>query len=182
MQPMPTSVASLKHLVASGFAARAICQKARQLAGRNGFSLSEREDIEQELRLHLLRRLAKFDPDIAHWNVFVRTVLERRSASLVAQRQTRIRASSAVDLCARPDDRRIDMVIDTEAILAKLPRKTRELCERLKKDSVSEVARQVGLARTTLRDQVERLRKHFVSVAPETFSESVRQFASRSGR
>ncbi len=179
---MPSSTTDLRNLVTSGFADRAICQKARQLAGRNGFSVSERQDIEQELRLHLLRRLAKFDPDIAHWNVFVRTVLERRAASLVARRQASIRASSAVDSFIEFDDRRVDMVIDTEAILAKLPSKTRDLCERLKKDSVSEVARQLFLARTTLRDRVERLREHFVAAAPENCSESVRQFSSGTGR
>ena len=179
---MPSSSPPLQHRIVSGFAARAIAWKAQQLAGHNGFSRSEREDIEQELRLHLLRRLAKFDPEIAHWNVFVRTVLERRAASLIAQRRAALQAGSSIDDCASLDDSRIDLAIDTAAILARLPRKSRQLCERLKRDSIAEVARQEGLPRTTLRDRVERLRKHFVAVAPENFSEFARHFSSDSGR
>jgi hypothetical protein len=56
-----------------GYAANTVRQKARQLVRQGVFAESEQEDIEQELRLHLLRRAPKFDPAIAHWNVFVRT-------------------------------------------------------------------------------------------------------------
>jgi hypothetical protein len=51
-QPQVLSLCSESNLadhVISGFADRAIRYKARQLAGRHGFSLSEREALEQEL-------------------------------------------------------------------------------------------------------------------------------------
>ena len=94
-QPQVLSLCSESNLadhVISGFADRAIRYEARQLAGRHGFSLSEREDLEQEFRLHVLRRLASFDPHVAHWNVFVRTLLERHAATLVEQRRTHAHA------------------------------------------------------------------------------------------
>ncbi len=161
---MPTSTpteSNLQELVTCGFAARAVRQKAKQLAGRSGFSFSEQEDIEQELRLHLLRRLSSFDPEIAHWNVFVRTLVERHTATLIAERRTKIRTTDgALDL-AESRESHVDQVLDTDAILAQLPREARKLCERLKRDSVSEVARQMGVPRSTLRDGIAQLREHF---------------------
>ena len=44
------------------YAVRIIKHKARQLVGRAGFTESDREDLEQEMMLDLLRRLPKFDP------------------------------------------------------------------------------------------------------------------------
>lgn len=155
---------SLEHLVTSGFAARAIGQKARQLAGQRGFSLSEREDIEQELRLHLLRRLAKFDPQVAPWNVFVRTLVERHAATLVMRRRSQLRLA---DRCPPPSHSAevdIDAALDTAMLLADLPCRAREICERLKNDTIAEVARQMGLPRSTLRGEITRLRGHFRTV------------------
>jgi RNA polymerase sigma-70 factor, ECF subfamily len=177
-----TTAVNLEQWVTSGFAARAIRQKAKQLAGRSGFSLSEQEDIEQELRLHLLRRLSKFDPHVAPWNVFVRTLVERHTATLVAQRRTRIRATDNVQPCVASQEASLDIVLDTETVLAELPCRARELCERLKNDTVAEVARQMGVPRSTLRDDIARLRKHFQTMGLTHFSESVRHFAVAASR
>lgn len=68
------------------FAAQLIRRKARELVARSGFSPSDRDDIEQELRLILLRRLDKFDPSVAHYNAFVTTVIERYSATILEHR------------------------------------------------------------------------------------------------
>jgi RNA polymerase sigma-70 factor (ECF subfamily) len=131
------------------------------LAGRHGFSISDRDDIEQELRLHLLRRLAKFDPDIAPWNAFVQTLLERHAATLVAQRRRKTRSKPKSRRCEGSHESRIDIALDTATVLAGLPPKTRRLCERLKRDSVAEVARQMGVPRSTLRSRIQRLRERF---------------------
>ena len=40
----------------------------------------------------LLRRLAKFDPTIAHYNVFVTTVIERYSATIIEHRTAESRS------------------------------------------------------------------------------------------
>jgi hypothetical protein len=52
-------------------------KKSNQPVCQGKFTESEREDIEQEFRLHLLCWFSKFDPAIAHWNVFVHTLVER---------------------------------------------------------------------------------------------------------
>jgi len=55
----------------------------------------------------------------------------------------------------------VELVHDVAAVLAKLPPKLRDLCERLKHHSITEVAQQLGIPRTTLHDAIGRLRQHF---------------------
>ena len=45
------------------YAAGLIRFKARQLVGQAGFTASDRNDLEQDLILDLLRRLPKYDPN-----------------------------------------------------------------------------------------------------------------------
>ena len=76
----------------------------------------------------------------------------------------------------------MDVALDTAAVLATLPRPARELCERLKKDTVAEVARQMGVPRSTLRDDIARLRDHFRAMGLTFFPRAVRHFAVAASR
>ena len=76
----------------NSFAARLIRRKARELSSRPGFSSSDRDEIEQQLRLILLKRLDKFDPAVAHYNAFVTTVVERYSATILEHRRAESRS------------------------------------------------------------------------------------------
>ena len=73
------------------YAAGLIRFKARQLVGKAGFTASDREDIEQELRLDLLRRLPKYNPKRAQLNTFIARVVEHRLASLIEAQKAGIR-------------------------------------------------------------------------------------------
>ena len=64
-------------------ALRIIRIKAWKLAQSAGFTPDEKEDIEQELTLHLLRQLPKFDPQRGSRRAFISHVLERRVINLV---------------------------------------------------------------------------------------------------
>ncbi|GIW85376.1 MAG TPA: sigma-70 family RNA polymerase sigma factor [Dehalococcoidia bacterium] len=188
-QPHPHSSASPKQLDA--FAARLIRRKARQLVGRAGFTRSDRDDIEQELALKLLKQLSAFDPGEAHWHVFVTTVVERYAASLLrdkrAEKRDHRRATSLhvlietgdngpVELAEtvgrreqdarlgrdpRSDEERAQLAGDVADVLADLPADLRDVAERLKHDSVSQVARDLGLPRTTLLRRMEHVRRAF---------------------
>jgi len=57
------------------YAVQLIKYKARQLVGRVGFTESDREDLEQEMVLDLLRRLPKFDPKRAGRNTFIARIV-----------------------------------------------------------------------------------------------------------
>ena len=73
------------------YAARLIKYKARRLIGQAGFTASDREDIEQELTLDLLRRLPKYNPKRAQLNTFIARVVEHRLASLIEAQKAGIR-------------------------------------------------------------------------------------------
>ena len=73
------------------YAAGLIRFKARQLVGQAGFTASDREDIEQELTLDLLRRLPKYNPKRAQLNTFIARVVEHQLASLIEAQKAGIR-------------------------------------------------------------------------------------------
>ncbi len=56
-----------------------------------------------------------------------------------------------------------EMREDVQEILSNLPEDERRLCELLMQFSVAEVARQLGIPRSTLRNQIEALKSHFVA-------------------
>ena len=65
------------------YAVEIIRLKARQLVGQAGFTASDRDDLEQELILDLLRRLPKYDPSRAKRNTFIARVVEHKIANLI---------------------------------------------------------------------------------------------------
>ncbi|GIW56683.1 MAG: hypothetical protein KatS3mg082_3087 [Nitrospiraceae bacterium] len=154
-----------------------IRRKIKQLVGRAGFTRQDREDLEQELILRLLQSLHLFDPEQAHRNVFVTTVIERAVAMILRERLARKRNGGTVqsldhahekagDATEPVDPRRsheeqINLATDLAEVLAKLPHDLRALAERLKTQSLSQAAREMGIPRSTLQRQVQRLRRCF---------------------
>lgn len=98
----------LDHELTRGYAGRLIRYRAWKLAGAGGFSRSDRPDIEQELRIALLERIDKFDPQRGHWNVFACTIVERTIATMftprrAAERTRKFEADSLSTLIAAED-------------------------------------------------------------------------------
>ncbi|MFO7900006.1 MAG: sigma-70 family RNA polymerase sigma factor [Planctomycetota bacterium] len=75
--------ANSKHREINEYAESVIRVKARQLIGTAGFTSSDVEDIEQELRLELLLSLPKFDPSKASYRTFVTRLVDGKVAKLV---------------------------------------------------------------------------------------------------
>lgn len=166
-------------------------KKALQMVGRPGIRHQDRQDIEQHLLLRLVERAAAFDPDRGHSNVFVTTVVERTAASLVrdqgAQKRDPRRLCSlnatignddgrptelAETLCqrehnarhqrhARSEQEKAELVNDVQETIARLPPKLRQLAEQLKSMTVADIARETGIARSTINDRVTQLRRRF---------------------
>lgn len=174
------------------FTARLIRRKARQLVGRAGFTRSDREDIEQELRLKLLKHFSSYDPQQGHRHAFVTAVVERHAANLLRDRQAEKRDHRRVcslnvviadeedegpvelgDTIGRRElDARLgrslrdqqelaELVLDMADVIAGLTPELRDLAERLKADSASQVARDLGVPRTTLNGTIQKLRQRF---------------------
>ncbi len=72
------------------YAVEIIRFKARQLVGQVGFTVADRDDLEQELILDLLRRLPKYNPKRAKRNTFIAHVVEHKIATLI-EKQTAVK-------------------------------------------------------------------------------------------
>jgi len=83
--------ANRKQYELSDYAFELIYHKARQLVGTAGFTWDDVEDIEQDLTLDLLERLAKFDPAKATYNTFVARIVERKISKLIRHRMQEMR-------------------------------------------------------------------------------------------
>lgn len=68
------------------YAVRIIRHKARQLVGSAGLTESDRDDLEQEMMLDLLRRLSKYDPDRARRSTFIARVVAHKVATIIEER------------------------------------------------------------------------------------------------
>jgi RNA polymerase sigma-70 factor (ECF subfamily) len=172
-------------------ALKLIRERVKRLIGRHGFTASDRDDLEQDMALHLLECLRRQQQPIEAPEGFFRKVIAEHAVTLIrrreAEKRDHRRLSSLHDKVldedgeyverARvvPEDHmqtrlhtasrsrldEVELVDDVAAVLAKLPPELRDLCERLKHHSITEVAHQLGVPRTTLHDAIRRLRKHF---------------------
>jgi RNA polymerase sigma-70 factor (ECF subfamily) len=162
-------------IVNNQFARWIIRRKVRLLIGHAGFTKQDRPDIEQELLVRLLQSLDQFDPNRRHFNVFAATVIGRAAARILRERLAKKRdngqmcsLNKAKDGCStepvdpRPShEEQVDLATDLAEVLARLPEELRDLAERLKSRSLSEVARDLGVPRTTLHRRLRRLRQCF---------------------
>ncbi len=155
-----------------------IRRKARQLTGRAGFRAHDREDLEQELCLLLLKRLPAFDGKRGKLERFVAMALARYGVNLLRRqragkrdhRRTRQlrdpdrvpwQGADARYLRGRSPEELVDLAMDVASVLDQLPLAMRELAERLMKASPAQVARDLGMARTTLYTRIRNLRQRF---------------------
>lgn len=65
--------------------------KTRELVRRTGFNRSDADDVEQEVAVDLLRRLARFDPAKASLRTFATRVVEHHVATLIESREAACR-------------------------------------------------------------------------------------------
>ena len=177
--------------VTDPFATALIVRVACRLAGRPEFSLSDEADIAQELRTKLWSSEVSFDPEVGTWEAFVTTVVRRRAGSLLrAQRAKKRHHRRITSLCVHvqaegdepielvhtigqreldnrrhsypgSDQEQTELRMDVELRIAKLSATERDLVERLKYGSIGAVARDLGIARSTLRYRAKQLQQHF---------------------
>jgi len=118
------------------YALQLIKYKARQLVGRVGFTESDREDLEQEMVLDLLRRLPKFDPKRAGRNTFIARIVEHKVATIIeaqkaGMRDYRLCSYSLNDRLEDEEGRSIERMetIDQEDYLRRTGKLSRPMSE-----------------------------------------------------
>jgi RNA polymerase sigma-70 factor (ECF subfamily) len=170
-----------------------IRRKIKQLIGQAGFTWQDRDDLERDLILRVLQSLPSFDPDQAHRNKCITAVVERYVANILRNKRAEKRdhrrigslnvmidsaEDGATEMSQTISQRELDarrnrhprsneelahLRQDIAEVLATLPGELRDLAERLKAQSISEIARETGIPRTTLYESVRRLRRRFES-------------------
>ena len=78
--------------VLGAYARRLITIKAKQLIRKSGFRDADRDDLEQELVLHLLKQADRFDPRRAGIRTFIDRVVDARVAEILRHRHRQKRA------------------------------------------------------------------------------------------
>ena len=162
---------------------RNIKYKAAKLARSGALPGMDKEDIEQELMLDLLRRKGRFDPDRASFDTFADRVVTNRVASLTASthklRAERITIS--LDLVVANDDEedgaslidklddlenpcaldelKIGLARDVARFIGDLPPVLQRYVAILAADNVCEAAREAGLHRSTIYERKEQIRR-----------------------
>jgi len=65
--------------------------KAQQLLGKHGFTENDFDDLKQELLMHVIKQMPKFNSGKASVRVFITTVIDKRIANLIAQQEKECR-------------------------------------------------------------------------------------------
>lgn len=166
-------------------------KRARQLVGKHGFQESDREEIEQQLFLKLAKQLSSADSDDPKWRGYLATAVSHGIASIIRNRRAEKRdhrkscslhtvvgqtdegsvelsdtigpreANARLGIDPRSDAALAELGLDVASVMAQLPEDLRDLCVRLQRSSVSQIARDLGVPRTTVSTAVGRLRSHF---------------------
>src|SRR5262245_53017027 len=164
---------------------------ARQLAGKCGFKQQDREDIEQCLYVKLAKRLQTADPDDPKWKALLAIAARRHIVSMIRVREAEKRShrrtcsinvrmggpEGSVELAAtvtaseipshrrgteRPERELVELAMDVNDCIAEIfDIDQREFLERLKTDSIAQIARDMEIPRTTLNSWLLKLRKQF---------------------
>ncbi|TWU21815.1 sigma-70 family RNA polymerase sigma factor [Bythopirellula polymerisocia] len=186
-QPFPTNFDPSKDRFTRGI----IRKKAKQVVGIAGFTRQDIPDLVQDLYVRVLQSLPKFDPKIAHIKEFITTVVERSIASILRDKKRKKRdfgrvgslseliqdsescsteLADTLSLCDQ-DTRlgrhrrtaidQVELCLDMESVVSTLPSSWRKLVELRKTLTMSEVARELGVPRTTLNDWMKSIRLIF---------------------
>lgn len=170
------------------YAADLIRHKARQLVGKAGFTEDDRPDLEQELMIDLLQRMQHFNPAKAKKTTFMARIVERHISTILEARFAQCRdwrlcrtslnepldngegdtteriefvdSDGSLGNTSREPRERLahEMRMDLDRAIASLPDELRDLCERLRNNTMAGIARELGIPRTTLYDRLSKLR------------------------
>jgi RNA polymerase sigma-70 factor (ECF subfamily) len=168
------------------YADRLIQRAATRLIEITGLTESDRDDVEQDMRLDLLRRLPRYDPGRSSPDRHLAALVSHKACSILAARfagrrdarlTRRLRtprvdddgpASTACDLVSdrrRPDyndasaERAVqDLRLDVRRVIASLPERDRQICDLVAQINVAQAAARLGMPRTTLYEELERIR------------------------
>lgn len=188
--------AALGDELMQGFAARLIRAKVGSICRALKMTRHDGEDLEQQIRLELLIRAKKFDPERGTWEAYVHCVANARArthfrrlrrlpepmpfsdvigdlneAECISERY-RLRHRGA-DM--NPDA--AELHSDVQFVRDQLDLDAQMLTEMLKTCSVTEASREMDIPRSTLVGRIHGLQKPFSELRPSSTPDNDRVFA-----
>jgi len=176
------------------YAASMIKHKARQLVGKAGLTKSDQPDIEQALMIDLLHRMKHFNPAKGKKTTFIARVVERHISTILQARFAQCRdwrkchslnytidngegrQTEMIDLLSYDEESQsigdvelASLKMDVERVLDTLPDDLKDLCRKLQDNNMAEIAREMGVPRSTLYAQLTRIRKVFREAGLEEY-------------
>lgn len=183
-----------------------IRHQARRMIGKAGYTLPDREDLEQELLLWLWQHQDGFDPSEGEWSTFVAMVLRKKAISL-------LRRNAAVRRDHRPvrslhekeqspegiptemihhlEQRDLDrhrgvehlsdlellmLKMDLPGLLSEMSGELQMIAGRLQHQCIQEIVEQTGIPRTTLRRRIREIREWLIFRNPDSFEQIAAKF------
>lgn len=146
---------------------RIVGRKVERLVAAGEVARQDAGDLEHDLYVRMLKALPAFDPNLSHLYSFATTVTERGVATFLRDRRAEKRDPARVeqaemDVPVESDAfAQTDLALDVAAVLAEMPADLRDLAERLKDSSISQVARDANVSRKVIYRQVRKLRERF---------------------
>ncbi|QDU33030.1 Sigma-70, region 4 [Poriferisphaera corsica] len=175
------------------FGRKRIAYHARQLQEQLQLSWREREELSQELAVGLLAAMKRFDPAKANQKTFIDRALGRY---VLHQKRKLINRGKYASLIANFDDispffdpicndpkqgefseqDRIDLRLDLQVVLAKLPERERKIVSLLTHYSISDVAELFGIHRSSMYRIIVRLRERLIRAGLVVFQKQRNKF------
>jgi len=164
-------------------ASHLIRTKASKLSRRRGFVPSDMPDIEQELWLHLVVNVGRFDPSSGDWGCWASVILDRRCISMWRERNAERRSPDREECsldepvldadgrvvprhettpeAARDPSRLRDLEHDMTHVIAGLPDDQRAIAVALAFGTPNSVGPEVGVSRRAMTPAIQRLHEVF---------------------
>lgn len=175
--------------VSFDYAIYLISYKVGRLVGILGFTFEDREDLEQELILHLLQNWSQYNPERGAAKTFINCVLDNRLRQILERKKTQksgfgkwtvsldetledadgygVSRIDAIDreeymlrigILQRSAFEECDLRLDVERVISKLSPDLLELCERLQRQTVTEISEETGIPRHRFYPSIRKLR------------------------
>ncbi len=138
---------------------------AKRLKKKNAFAHWYIEDVEQELLLHCLPGLKKYDERDEQYEAKITQYIKCRSLNLEEREECKKRAIDFVDLDTLGEEggesfeHNSAVRIDVNEAITELPSELKEICKLLMEHNcnVNEVSRRTGTPKSTLHDTLKKL-------------------------
>jgi RNA polymerase sigma factor (sigma-70 family) len=147
--------------------------EVRTLIGRYGFTISDREDLQQDLALHLIEQMSGHDPGRGKIATFADRILRNRVVGIVRHRcagKRHRRVERPLEDAANVPDRgeaellrQHRLKLDLDQALSRLPQELADAAALFKECGEAEMVRRTGLSRQRVRTLRQRIGQHLRS-------------------